>query len=49
MNNQTHNMFSNNVKFTGSEFESPGDAVTLLLQCVLLLLLIFGIHPDPRN
>jgi hypothetical protein len=50
MNNQTHNVnHVNHVKFTGSAFESPSDAVTLLLQCVLLLLLIFGIQPDPRN
>jgi hypothetical protein len=47
MNNQTHNV--NHVKFTGSAFESPSDAITLLFQCVLLLLLMFGIQPDPRN
>jgi len=38
---QTH---MNDVKFTGSAFESPSDAVTILLQCVLLLMIIFGIR-----
>jgi hypothetical protein len=47
MNNQTYNV--NQVKFTGSAFESPSDAITLLFQCVLLLLLMFGIQPDRRN
>jgi hypothetical protein len=39
--NQTH---MNDVKFTGSAFESPSDAATILLQFVLLLMIIFGIR-----
>jgi hypothetical protein len=31
------------VKFTGSAFESPSDATTILLQFVLLMMIIFGI------
>ena len=36
----------NDVKFTGSAFESPRDAATILLQFVLLLMIIFGIRVD---
>jgi hypothetical protein len=39
--NQTHIM--NHVKFTGSAFEFPSDAATILLQFVLLLMIIFEI------
>ena len=38
--NHTH---VNHVKFTGSAFESPSDAATILLQFILLLMIIFGI------
>ena len=48
MNNMTsayynHCSYHNNVKFTGSAFESPSDAATILLQFVSLLVIIFGI------
>jgi hypothetical protein len=35
--------FANDVKFTGSAFESPGDAATVLFQLVLLMMMIIGI------
>jgi hypothetical protein len=41
--------FNNNVKFTGSAFESPGDAATFLFQVVLLLMIIFGIRNEERG
>lgn len=41
--------FTNNVKFTGSAFESPGDAATILFQVVLLLMIIFGIREERGN
>ena len=34
--------FANDVKFTGSAFESPGDAATVLFQLVVLLMIILG-------
>jgi hypothetical protein len=37
------------VKFTGSAFESPGDAATVLFQVVLLLLIAFGLVPENRR
>jgi hypothetical protein len=40
--NQTPHM--NDVKFTGSAFESPGDAATILFQVILLLMIMFGIR-----
>ena len=40
--------FNNNVKFTGSAFESPGDAATILFQVVLLLMIIIGIRVEER-
>jgi hypothetical protein len=40
--------FDNAVKFTGSAFESPGDAATVLFQVVLLLMIIFGIRVEER-
>ena len=40
--------FDNAVKFTGSAFESPGDAATVLFQVVLLLMIIFGIRMEER-
>ncbi|NBO53680.1 MAG: hypothetical protein EBU84_03600 [Actinobacteria bacterium] len=54
MNNMTsdyyHYHYHNNVKFTGSAFESPSDAATILLQFVSLLAIIFGIvEHQPRN
>ena len=49
--NYTHSdpYFDNDVKFTGSAFESPGDAATILFQVVLLLMIIFGIRNDERG
>lgn len=41
--------FNNNVKFTGSAFESTGDAATILFQVVLLLMIIFGIREERGN
>ena len=35
-------------KFTGSAFESPSDAATVLFQVVLLLLIVFGLMPENR-
>ena len=52
MNNMTSDYYHyhNNVKFTGSAFESPSDAATILLQFVSLLAIIFGIvEHQPRN
>ena len=48
MNHTIPPYFTNDVKFTGSAFESPGDASTVLFQVVLLLMLIFGIG-ERRN
>jgi hypothetical protein len=48
MNHTSPSYFNNHVKFTGSAFESPGDASTVLFQVVLLLMLIFGIG-ERRN
>ena len=40
----------NNVKMTGSAFESPSDAATVLLQLIwLLLIVIIGIQEERRN
>ncbi len=41
--------FTNDVKFTGSAFESPGDAATFLLQLGVLLMMIFGIRNEERG
>ena len=41
--------FNNDVKFTGSAFESPGDAATFLLQLGVLLMIIFGIRNEERG
>ena len=42
--------FNNNVKFTGSAFEYPADAATILLQWVFLVMIIFGFgFEDRRN
>jgi hypothetical protein len=41
--------FSNDVKFTGSAFESPDDAVTLLFQWALLIMIIWGIGIEERR
>jgi hypothetical protein len=38
--------FDNDVRMTGSAFESPGDATTVLFQFVLLLMIGFGLVPD---
>ena len=43
MNHTRPPYFTNDVKFTGSAFESPGDATTVLFQLILLLMIIFGI------
>jgi len=43
MNNMTSDYFHNDVKFTGSAFESPNDAATILLQFVSLLAIVFGL------
>jgi hypothetical protein len=42
------NMFSNDVKFTGSAFEFPSDALTVLFQWATLLLIIVGLE-ERRN
>ena len=42
------NMFSNDVKMTGSAFEFPDDALTLLFQWATLLLIIVGLE-ERRN
>ena len=42
--------FNNDVKFTGSAFEYPADAVTILLQWVFLVMIIIGFgFEDRRN
>ncbi len=43
------NMFSNDVKFTGSAFEFPNDALTLLFQWALLMMIIGGIGIEERR
>jgi hypothetical protein len=48
MNHTSPLYFTNDVKFTGSAFESPGDAATVLVQVVLLLVIIFGIRVEER-
>jgi len=48
MNHTSPPYFTNDVKFTGSAFESPGDASTVLFQVVLLLMIIFGIRMEER-
>lgn len=45
----TPNLFSNDVKFTGSAFEFPSDALTVLLQCALLIMIIGGIGMEERR
>ena len=40
---------TNNVKMTGSAFESPGDAATVLLQLIWLLIILFGLQEERRN
>jgi len=40
--------FTSSAKFTGSAFESPSDATTVLFQFVLLLLIAFGLVPENR-
>jgi hypothetical protein len=40
---------TNNVKMTGSAFESPGDATTVLLQLIWLLIILFGLQEERRN
>jgi hypothetical protein len=47
--NFTNSNPMNTLKFTGSAFESPSDAATILFHCVLLLMVIFGIQEDRRN
>jgi hypothetical protein len=49
--NHSHlnNDVSNRVKMTGSAFESPCDASTVLFQFVLLLMIVFGLVPDNRR
>ena len=49
MNHTRPPYFTNDVKFTGSAFESPGDATTVLFQVVLLLLIAFGLVPENRR
>ena len=46
MNHSNNN--NNNVKMTGSAFESTGDAATVLLQWMWLLIVIFGIRIGER-
>ena len=49
MNHTSPPYFTNDVKFTGSAFESPGDAATFLLQLGVLLMIIFGIRNEERG
>jgi hypothetical protein len=51
LNNDVTNRvkFTDSAKFTGSAFESPGDAATVLFQFVLLLMIVFGLVPDNRR
>ncbi len=44
-----HTPYFNNVKLTGSAFESPGDAATVLLQLIWLAIIIFGLQEERRN
>jgi hypothetical protein len=47
---QTNPMnFTNDVKFTGSAFEFPNDALTLLFQWALLIMIIGGIGIEERR
>ncbi len=48
-NNSSMYNYHNNVKFTGSAFESPSDAATILLQFVALLAILFGIVEHPHR
>jgi hypothetical protein len=41
--------FSNDVKFIGSAFEFPNDALTLLFQWALLIMIIGGIGIEERR
>ena len=41
--------FTNDVKFTGSAFEFPNDALTLLFQWALLIMIIGGIGIEERR
>ncbi len=51
LNNDVSNRvkMTGSAKFTGSAFESPGDASTVLFQFVLLLMIVFGLVPDNRR
>ena len=46
--NHSNPYFDNNVKMTGSAFESPGDATTVLLKLIWVLIIIFGIRIEER-
>ena len=50
LNNDVNNRvkMTGSAKFTGSAFESPSDAATVLFQFVLLLLIAFGLVPENR-
>jgi hypothetical protein len=39
--------FNNNVKFTGSAFESPGEVMSILLYFAVILIAAFR-NPDPN-
>ena len=41
--------FTNDVKMTGSAFEFPNDALTLLFQWALLIMIIGGIGIEERR
>jgi hypothetical protein len=52
MNNDTyhlHNMNMNHVKFTGSAFEFPDEARTIVLYLATLLFMIIWINDDARR
>jgi hypothetical protein len=51
MNHTSPPYFNNDVKFTGSAFESPGDIAPILMQFGFLLMIIFGfdIENERRN
>jgi hypothetical protein len=48
-NIQMNHTFYNDVKFTGSAFEFPNDALTLLFQWALLMMIIGGIGIEERR
>jgi hypothetical protein len=46
MNNMTSNYFHNDVKFTGSAFESPDNAMTMLMYFAVWAMLAMNAWPN---